>query len=536
MKKALFLLVACTLTLTIQAQTRIAVVADPHVLATSLFDNGSAFESAKNGNSRLIEYSQFLFDSAMTIIAQQQPDILFLVGDMANEGEKAGHEHIVAKLAELQTLGIQPIVIPGNNDIANKNAYSYAGDKKTAAPSITEDEYKALYGPFGLSQAVSTEPDGLSYMLYPNDHLAVLCLNSAKPNTPSVQYNEGGLYEPTIQWAESELQKAKNTGRMVVALIHHQMTDHFNMEQDMTPNYIANTTDGYPELATLQNRLLAAGLEVLFTGHYHMTSIKHTLNTGTQLYDVGTGSLTSYPSPIRWVTLANDGTMSITTQLIDTYHTLELARNENTAKGIVNRIVDTAYPEIDKLKNSKDYQGFVVMFGKNALNLPTSKDQMRADISDCMLASMTTLVNELSRGDENTRSPQKNVDACMAGFDAYLLDTICAVCHWSEEMEALAKPVLLKVVKEYRDMLEEMCHSVFFNYVGEAVRDKNDALIVPETLVVPDNTNTLQINPSTVAQINHQTSTIQHQKFLRDGQILIFRNGRTYTLLGSQID
>ena len=525
MKKALFLFVAFTLTLTIQAQTRIAVIADPHVLATSLFDNGTAFESAKNGNSRLIEYSQFLFDSAMTIIAQQQPNLLFLVGDMSNDGEKASHEHIVSKLQELQSLGIQPVVIPGNNDIANKNAYTYAGDQKTATPSITEDDYKTLYGPFGLSQAVSTEPDGLSYMLYPNDHLALLCLNSAKPNTPSVQYNEGGLYEPTIQWAESELQKAKSTGRMVVALIHHQMTDHFNMEQDMTPNYIANTTDGYPELAALQSRLLAAGVEVVFTGHYHMTSIKHTLNDGTQLYDVGTGSLSSYPSPIRWVTLANDGTMDITTQLIDTYHTLELTRNENTAKGIINRIVDTAYPKIGDLENNKAYKAFITMFGKNALNLPTSKDQMRADISDCMLASMTTLVNELSRGDEHTRSPQDNVDACMAGFDAYLIDTVCAVCHWSEEMAAYATSAVKALVKEYRDMLQDMCESVFFNYVGQ---DK--------TLVVPDNTNTLHIAPSTVAQITNQKSQITNHKFFRNGQMYIVRGGKTYTFLGSQID
>lgn len=525
MKKALFLFVAFTLILTIQAQTRIAVIADPHVLATSLFDNGAAFESAKNGNSRLIEYSQFLFDSAMTAVAQKQPNLLFLVGDMSNDGEKASHEHIVSKLQELQNLGIQPVVIPGNNDIANKNAYTYAGDQKTATPSITEDDYKTLYAPFGFSQAVSNEPDGLSYMLYPNNHLALLCLNSAKPNTPSVQYNEGGIYEPTLQWAEAELKKAKDTGRMVVALMHHQATNHFNMEQDMTPNYIANTTDDYPELAALQSRLLAAGVEVVFTGHYHMTSIKHTLNDGTQLYDVGTGSLSSYPSPIRWVTLANDGTMDITTQLIDTYHTLELTRNENTAKGIINRIVDTAFPEIDKLKNSKDYQGFVSMFGKNALNLPTSKDQMRADISDCMLSSMTTLVNELSRGDENTRSPQKNVDACMAGFDAYLLDTICAVCHWSGEMEVIAKPVLLKVVKEYRDMLEDMCKSVFFNYVGD-----------DETLVVPDNTNTLQINPSTVANIINQKLDITNQKVFRDGQIYIHRNGHTFDILGKQLD
>lgn len=525
MKRILFFCLGLSLTCLIQAQTRVAVIGDPHVLATSLFDNGSAFENAKNSNPRVVEYSQQLFDSAVAVIAAQRPDLVFIVGDLSNDGEKVSHQHIVAKLTELQTAGIQPIVIPGNNDIANKNAYSYSGDTKSKVLSVSEAEFAELYAPFGLSQAVSREQDSLSYMVYPNDKLAVLCLNSAKKNTPTQQFNEGGIYESTLAWAEQAVAQAKKDNRMVLALMHHQATDHFNMEQEMTPSYVANTTAEYPALEELQMRLLAAGVQVVFTGHYHMTSIKHTLNEGRQLYDVGTGSLSSYPSPIRWVTLANDGKMDITTQFIDTYHALELQRNGNTAKGIINRIVDTAFPEIDKLKNSKAYQGFVLMFGENAFNLPTSKDQMRADISDCMLSSMTTLVNELSRGDENTRSPQENVDACMAGFDAYLLDTICAVCHWSEEMEVYVKPVLLEAVKEYRDMLEDMCRSVFFNYVGS-----------DPTQVVPDNTNTLQID-APVTTVLHEINDLQPaRKVLKDGQLYIRQNNRLFDVVGKRVE
>lgn len=525
MKRILFFCLGLCLTCLIQAQTRIAVIADPHVLAESLFDDGSAFEKAKSGNPRVVEYSQQLFDSAVSIITDEQPELVLIVGDLTNDGEKLSHNYIVAKLAQLKNSGIQPIVIPGNNDIANKNAYLYQGDKKVQTESVSQAEFESLYSDFGLLQAVSREQDSLSYMVYPNDKLAVLCLNSAKKNTPTQQYNEGGIYESTLAWAEKAVAQAKKDNRMILALMHHQATNHFNMEEDMTPSYVANTTAEYPALEELQTRLLAAGVQVVFTGHYHMTSIKHTLNAGRQLYDVGTGSLSSYPSPIRWLTLSDDGQLNITTQTIDTYQALELTRNANTAKGIINRIVDTAFPEIDKLKNSKAYQGFVLMFGENAFNLPTSKDQMRADISDCMLSSMTTLVNELSRGDENTRSPQENVDACMAGFDAYLLDTICAVCHWSEEMEVYVKPVLLEAVKEYRDMLEDMCRSVFFNYVG------NDP-----TQVVPDNTNTLQIDAPVTTKLQEINDLQPAEKVLKDGQLYIRQNNQLFDVVGKRVE
>ena len=520
MKRILFFCLGLCLTCLIQAQTRIAVIADPHVLAESLFDDGSAFEKAKSGNPRVVEYSQQLFDSAVAVIAEQRPDLVFIVGDLSNDGEKLSHQHIVAKLMELKTAGIQPIVIPGNNDIANKNAYSYSGDTKSNVLSVSEAEFAELYAPFGLSQAVSREQDSLSYMVYPNDKLAVLCLNSAKKNTPTQQYNEGGIYESTLAWAEKAVAQAKKDNRMILALMHHQATNHFNMEEDMTPSYVANTTAEYPALEELQTRLLAAGVQVVFTGHYHMTSIKHTLNEGRQLYDVGTGSLSSYPSPIRWLTLSDDGQLNITTQTIDTYHELELERNANTAKGIINRVADMAYPKMEEVQNDPKYKAMLLVLGLSFddFNLPKSKSQMIAELSSSMLPSMTLMVNELSRGDEHTRTPQEHLDSCMAGFDHYVKHTICMD---NEELGDL----LLALVKEYRDMLEDMCRSVFFNYVG------NDP-----TQVVPDNTNTLQIDAPVTTKLQEINDLQPAEKVLKDGQLYIRQNNQLFDVVGKRVE
>ncbi len=520
MRKSFLFIIVCTLCLMLQAQTRFAVIADPHVLATSLFDNGAAFADAKNGSSRVIEYSEQLFDSAMAIILAERPQAVLFVGDLTNDGEKAGHAHIVAKLQELKAAGIAPIVIPGNNDIANKNAYSYSGADKTATESVTEAEYNELYAPFGLNDAVSREADSLSYMVYPTDKIALICLNSAKKNTPSKQFNEGGLYESTIAWAEAAAAQAKASGRMVIALMHHQATNHFNMESEMTPTYIANTTDEYPPLEDLQNRFIMAGIEVILTGHYHMTSIKHTLNAGTTLYDISTGSLSCYPSPIRWLSVADNGELTVSTQVIDTHHTLELKRNENSAKKIISRIADVAYPKIAEVQNDTKYKVLLMMAGLSFddFNLPQSKAQMIEDLNASMLPSMTTMVNELSRGDEHTRNAAQNFQACLDGFDHYITQTICM---GNDELAT----ILLTLVTDYRNMLKAMCQSVFYNYVGE-----------DETQVVADNTNTLQLTVPQVTSLQTTNNQLPTTKVLHNGTIRILRNGHTYDVLGKQLD
>ena len=78
---------------------------------------------------------------------------------------------------------------------------------------------------------------------------------------------------------------------------------------------------------------------------------------------------------------------------------------------------------------------------------------------------------------------------------------------------------------EYRIMLEDMCRSVFYNYVG------NDP-----TQVVPDNTNTLQIDaPATTVlqEINDQPTA---EKVLKDGQLYIRQNNQLFDVVGNRVE
>ena len=58
--KRIFLSLSLFAALTVAADTRIMVIADPHVMETSLFDDGSAATKMCAANPRVPEHSMFI--------------------------------------------------------------------------------------------------------------------------------------------------------------------------------------------------------------------------------------------------------------------------------------------------------------------------------------------------------------------------------------------------------------------------------------------------------------------------------------------
>ena len=61
-----------------------------------------------------------------------------------------------------------------------------------------------------------------------------------------------------------------------------------------------------------------AGIQVVFTGHFHANDIAKTSDTrGNYLYDVETGSPVTYPCPYRIIEYRNDNQLVISTKHIE---------------------------------------------------------------------------------------------------------------------------------------------------------------------------------------------------------------------------
>lgn len=107
----------------------------------------------------------------------------------------------------------------------------------------------------------------------------------------------------------------------VIAGMHHPLLDH-NTTQET--EFITDTVADSGELA---EALADAGIRYIFTGHMHENDIaSYTTVEGNTIYDMETGGMVAYGSPIRMVTLAKyaDGTEKMT---IDTESVKDAAMN-----------------------------------------------------------------------------------------------------------------------------------------------------------------------------------------------------------------
>lgn len=463
------------------AQSRFMVMSDMHVLDRSLFDDTSDFE----GNPRLVEKSAELFDLAIQRIEEENPALLFIPGDMTNEGEKVSHEYVSAKLNALVAKGIKVLVIPGNHDVSNPNASSFLSGSSVNVPSVSAEEFESIYASCGYEDAI--EKFGLSYLAYPCDGLAVLCLDSRKPDTSTTHYSEGGLTEETLTWAEKMARLARLQGRAVIGMMHHPVMEHFDGHAQLAPTYIANQSSGYPALTDVQKRLVNAGIGVMFTGHYHLQSVQHEVIEDKELWDVMTGSLSSYPMPMRSGTILANGSLSFTSELVGEYQDSGRKRTENTTKGMFATLAHRLYPKFEQKKEELSQYS-------QLLSLPNDEGEIVSGMNTYMLDSYTELINSLSSGDEDQDSPQVKFDNSMTAFENYVKSMV----KGSGLIKSFAENLLLAKVRsmdEYKQM-QSMNMSVFFNYKTE------------EANVVADNSNTLHtIAPiATIDQNNdHQT-------------------------------
>jgi hypothetical protein len=81
--------------------------------------------------------------------------------------------------------------------------------------------------------------------------------------------------------------------------MHHGLVEHYTGQNYFDPGYV---TDNWQATA---DALMADGLKVIFTGHYHANDVTPRMNAGNVIYDIETGSLVSTPVPYRIVMLKN---------------------------------------------------------------------------------------------------------------------------------------------------------------------------------------------------------------------------------------
>ncbi len=295
---------------------KIAIISDIHYMDASLLKNnaasGTAFQNYLAADPKLIEYSDPIFRQCISQVITQKPDILLIPGDLTKDGEKVSHEKMSQLLKLFDNAHIRVFVIPGNHDINNPEAARYDGDNASPAPSITANDFVSFYSGYGYTNAISRDPHSLSYVSEAGPGLWIMGLDACEyENNQNIAIVAGRIKPETKQWALNWMAEAKKRHVSVMGMMHHGILEHFIGQNQLDPGYVVD------DYETLAHDFSAAGMNIVFTGHYHANDITSRTEGKNILYDIETGSMVTPPSPYRIITIKG-ANMDITTEHVST--------------------------------------------------------------------------------------------------------------------------------------------------------------------------------------------------------------------------
>jgi len=311
----------------LNAQTKIAVIADPHVMGPGLLvSDGSAWQSTLKNDRKLLDYSVVIFDLVIDRMLEDKPDLLLIPGDLTKDGEVLSHEYVIKKLDVLREAGVKTLVIPGNHDLGTDFSLYFDGSKTSAAKVVSESKFAELYSAYGYGSGSDRDPNSLSYSCEPIDGLVLIGIDSGF---------WGEVESSTLKWVCNQAEKAVSEGKQIIAMMHHSVFPHYDEETHVMKNSVV------ADYETVRNRLVNAGIGVVLTGHNHFSDIAKDFNEDitAQIYDIATGSPISYPCDYRRMTLSADmQELTVTTE-----HISSLPGEEDFAKTAKQRLYDTMY-------------------------------------------------------------------------------------------------------------------------------------------------------------------------------------------------
>ena len=293
---------------------RIVVLSDPHLMDPALWGEGPAIEAYLREDRKLLRESAEILEEAVRLIRDLPADLVLVPGDLTKDGERSSHLLVAGHLRALEESGKKVFVTCGNHDILNQEAYRYEGESKIPVDSVSPEQFAEIYAEFGFAEALDRDPNSLSYVAESLPGLRILALDACLYREPPVDGHtsaNGRFSRATLAWIDGVLADAAREGKAVLAMLHQGIMEHYPSQEKHYGDYIV---DQAPQVA----RLLAAyNVRVVFTGHYHAQDI--TLKRWKDrkfVYDVETGSLVTYPCPIRLAAL-KDNTLRLESLFVE---------------------------------------------------------------------------------------------------------------------------------------------------------------------------------------------------------------------------
>jgi len=293
------------------AQTKIAVVSDVHIMKPELLKHdGEAFADYIRHDRKMLKLGPQLLANATERILRDRPQVVLVTGDLTKDGETASHVSLRDRyLKQFRDAGIKVLVIPGNHDVDNPHAVEFDGaaTKRVATPKA--DEFARIYADYGYGDAIARDSSSLSYVSQLDATTRIICLDACEyynnDYAKDICVTRGHLKNSTLSFVEEQCAEAKAKGMRMIAMMHHGLVEHWKWQDKAMSEYVV------ADWRKVVRFFKKQGIRLCFTGHFHSQDISEY----DGVYDVETGSLVSYPSPIRFVTLEGEKVTVATEQV-----------------------------------------------------------------------------------------------------------------------------------------------------------------------------------------------------------------------------
>jgi len=312
---------------------RIGVITDTHYLSEKLMVNGPALQQYIKASGKNIAVTPAVLDKVLDDYLNSDIQILFVCGDITKDGEKQSHLDFIEKLKPLQANGVKIYVIPGNHDINMPNSVGYKGNEKYKVANITPDEFVDIYAGCGYKDAIRRDEASLSYVASLDDNTWLLAIDAGRYKEYKTSSVSGGkIQKSTENWILDVLKEAKSKNIQVVGMMHWGLTEHIMSQSVFFKDYLV---DDWERLANL---FADNGLKVIFTGHFHSNDISlFTSDKGNKIYDIETGTLSSYPFAYRFVELYHDKIDITTRNITGVYENPNLAEEDKARMSVLSK-------------------------------------------------------------------------------------------------------------------------------------------------------------------------------------------------------
>lgn len=310
------------------------VITDIHYLSEQLMDDGEALEKYTALSGKNVKAIPEVLDKVLADYLESEIEVLLICGDMTKDGERQSHLDFVEKLKLLKEKGIRIFVVPGNHDINMPNAVGYKGNEMYKVDNISADDFEKIYGDCGYNKALSRDDSSLSYLAELDDKTWLLAIDAARYSEyERKSISSGRILPQTEEWIIDVLHEAKEKGIQVIGMMHWGLTEHIIYQSEFFEQYLV---DDWWHFAKV---FADNGMKAIFTGHFHSNDISAFISEDDNtIYDIETGTLSSFPFAYRYVDLYRDRMSIKTKNITEIPSNLNLSEEDRVRmKSLANR-------------------------------------------------------------------------------------------------------------------------------------------------------------------------------------------------------